>query len=531
MVVALAFGVAPAMAGTAASIAATEGQQFMGSVDTIAVPCSNISNATINWGDGTPTSGGGTFETGTNSCGIEGTHTYAEEGSYNMDVTYTVPGGGMGSDLGTAAISDAQPGVSAVNDFSVAAGSAISGVVANWSDPVPEALSSYSAIINWGDGISTAGTIVNNGTITASHTYANGARFPITVTFHDEGGGSATAREHANVSGCPHSAPSTPAPSFDPPDVGLNVRYVEALYHDVLGRSPSAAEASAAIKSLSLGGTRHQLALALVDSSEYRKSLVALDYEAYLHRVASSGDVSYWLSHSGVSDEGVIGTIVGSAEYYSTRGNSSSDGFLSAMYCDTVFRSIDQFTQNNEDALLGSGTQRSAIATGLLNSTEYLATDVNGYYLRYLRRAGTPTERNVGASFIKSSSDELLIASLLASTEYFEIFNPKVAVATTLVAQGGTVSTTLSRYAKLTLTVLHVVPNGHAFDIKLRSPHTRLVGTVNFGFHHKGKVKLHWNRKVHGKRLKEGQYLLILKAYNKHHKLIGIADATKFTVR
>src|SRR5262249_29623453 len=151
VVVALAFGVAPAMAGTAASIAGTEGRQFMGSVDTIAAPCSNISNPTINWGDGTPTSSGGTFETGTNSCGIQATHTYAEEGSYNTDVTYTVPSGGMGSDLGTATVSDAQPGVSAVNDFNVSTGSAISGVVANWSDPVPEALSSYSATINWGD--------------------------------------------------------------------------------------------------------------------------------------------------------------------------------------------------------------------------------------------------------------------------------------------------------------------------------------------------------------------------------------------
>jgi hypothetical protein len=43
-------------------------------------------------------------------------------------------------------------------------------------------------------------------------------------------------------------------------------------------------------------------------------------------------------------------------------------------------------------------------------------------------------------------------------------------------------------------------------------------------------VRLHWNRRVHRKRLKHGTYLLILKAY-RGRKLIGVTDAARLTVR
>jgi hypothetical protein len=177
------------------------------------------------------------------------------------------------------------------------------------------------------------------------------------------------------------------------------------------------------------------------------------------------------------------------------------------------------------------GTPRGQIASGLMSSTEYLSTLVNGYFLRYLRRPATAGERTTLATFINSGrSDEEVIASILSSDEYFEIFNPVVAV-TTVSVKGNTISATLSRYAKLTLTVLKIIPLGHAAATKVHPPHTRLIGVVSFGFHHKGKVRLHWNRKIHGKRLRRAQYLLVLKAYTGKHKLIGVTDAVRLTIR
>ncbi|HUE25606.1 MAG TPA: hypothetical protein VMP89_02445, partial [Solirubrobacteraceae bacterium] len=173
-------GAGVAWANTAASISAVEGQQLNDVVVDTVSSCSNpqqLTNVTIDWGDGT-TSSGGTFETGTNSCGIAGSHTYAEEGSYVTDVKYTSAAGGPpNSDVGSAAVSDAQTMASGVNDFMVSDGAPLSAVgVADWSDPVPEPLTSYSATIDWGDGTANPG-VIGSGTVSGSHTYANGGRF------------------------------------------------------------------------------------------------------------------------------------------------------------------------------------------------------------------------------------------------------------------------------------------------------------------------------------------------------------------
>jgi hypothetical protein len=80
--------------------------------------------------------------------------------------------------------------------------------------------------------------------------------------------------------------------------------------------------------------------------------------------------------------------------------------------------------------------------------------------------------------------------------------------------------------------------------VLVASPRTKLVGVVNFGIHSKGRVRLHWNRRVHNHPLGRGRYLLILKAFAIHkpyhkpyrqphatHKLIGISDPVALTIR
>src|SRR5205823_3481009 len=63
------------------SISPTEGEQFSGSVDS-SPSCTPSGPITIHWGDGTTSPG--TF----NGSGIDGTHTYAEEGTYNGSVDF-----------------------------------------------------------------------------------------------------------------------------------------------------------------------------------------------------------------------------------------------------------------------------------------------------------------------------------------------------------------------------------------------------------------------------------------------------------
>jgi len=73
---------------------AAEGQTFSGIAavftDTVVVAASNFTSVMIDWGDGTPANGGGADRSGVNTkvFFLTGTHTYAEEGTYAVSVTF-----------------------------------------------------------------------------------------------------------------------------------------------------------------------------------------------------------------------------------------------------------------------------------------------------------------------------------------------------------------------------------------------------------------------------------------------------------
>jgi hypothetical protein len=59
----------------------------------------------------------------------------------------------------------------------------------------------------------------------------------------------------------------------------------------------------------------------------------------------------------------------------------------------------------------------------------------------------------------------------------------------------------------------------------------RAVGRVPLGRHHKGKVKIHWNLKVNGHRLRPGRYLITLRALDRHRNVLGVTKSVVFTVK
>jgi PKD repeat protein len=92
-------------------------------------------------------------------------------------------------------------------NISAVAGTSFTGTVATFTDSNPAATpASFIAIINWGDGSTSAGTISGNGQpfiVTGTHTYAAPGTPTVTVTISDAppGTGSATVTETATVAG------------------------------------------------------------------------------------------------------------------------------------------------------------------------------------------------------------------------------------------------------------------------------------------------------------------------------------------
>lgn len=200
----------PLPIATATTVHPIEGASFTGTVATFVDPdaaaastaASGDYSASIDWGDGTTTAGTITGPDG--GFGVSGTHTYAEEGSYPVNVTV--------QDLDTvnvhttaashAAVSDAPltvtaaPAQTSVEGAPTAAGL----LVATFADADPAGtVADYSASIDWGDGTAAStGTVVAAPTggfavLAPTHTYAEEGTTTVHVSINDAGGASTVA--------------------------------------------------------------------------------------------------------------------------------------------------------------------------------------------------------------------------------------------------------------------------------------------------------------------------------------------------
>lgn len=169
------------LAITAGPISASAGHAFSGLVATL--DQSDVSGSTdqltanIVWGDGQ--SSAGTLALVGTTYQVQGTHTYAAQGSYTLRVTVTGTGSppSQVSDEGTATVAATPITVTGLT-ITPTLGQPFSGDVATFSDTYENlTASSYNAIITWGDGQFSKGTIsstvAGSYTVSGSHTYAN----------------------------------------------------------------------------------------------------------------------------------------------------------------------------------------------------------------------------------------------------------------------------------------------------------------------------------------------------------------------
>jgi VCBS repeat protein len=164
-------------------------------------------SATINWGDGsTPDTGAAVTITGSSgSFTVKGGHTYADEGSEPLSVTLTHTSDNTSATAsGSVTVADADGLVVTADNFGGNPGVAVNNVqVATFTDTFAgQVANDLDAMINWGDGSSSAGTVSETGgtfTVTGSHTYTTAGNFTFNVSVDDAGGVSATATGSAAI--------------------------------------------------------------------------------------------------------------------------------------------------------------------------------------------------------------------------------------------------------------------------------------------------------------------------------------------
>jgi len=303
-------------------------------------------------------------------------------------------------------------------------------IVATFTDPNGvEPVGNYSATINWGDSSTTTGSIsVANGvfTVTGSHAYSQTGSYPVTVTINHGTAPSVTVTSVSNV--------------LDPTGGNLDQNFVTQLYIDLLRRQPDAMGLQAFTSALDQGTSRSQVVNAILLSPEYLALEVQDQYEHFLQRPVDPAGLSAFtaLLAAGGTVEQVVVALVSSAEYFQNRGGGTNQGFLNALYLDTLGRPVDATGEAVWLQDLQQGISRAQVAAAILGSQEYQQRSIGSYYQQYLQRNADQGGLNSWVNMLQQgASDNVVISGLLTSQEYYAASHPSTVLPLTPITVPG----------------------------------------------------------------------------------------------
>ena len=281
--------------------------------------------ATVNWGDGTPTQlAAVSFASG--QFQVTAGHTYAEEGAYTAAVAVTDSDGASGSVQDTATVADAALSGFNAADFPVAAGALFTAPVAYFNDADPAGeLSDYSAIVTWGDGSSSQGTVVlapaggpDTFEVDGTHAYAAAGPYAVSVAIQDVGGSSTNANLTITAANLPYVVNPGPQSDVVGDQVVLPIGAGDAD-GDVLTFGAAGLPSGLSIDPAS-GFITGTVAVGADDGSPYSVTVTASDGAN-----SASQTFDWTVSHFAIPNPGDQTNAVGDSVYVPT-GGSDADG-------------------------------------------------------------------------------------------------------------------------------------------------------------------------------------------------------------
>jgi FG-GAP-like repeat/Domain of unknown function (DUF4214) len=200
-----------------------------------------------------------------------------------------------------------------------------------------------------------------------------------------------------------------------------NQRYVARLYLDLLERpvDPTGLQVWAGL--LDQGTSRMQVVQQIEASQEFQTLQVRHLYQELLHRDPEQAGLDTWVRFLGNGGTvlQVRAQILGSGEYLADSGGSTA-GFLSALYQDTLGRTIDATGGVVWAQALAQGQTRSQVAAAVLNSQETYYNFIVSAYQALLRR--TPDANGLQyftTALNQGQPGEWVVAQIASSDEYY----------------------------------------------------------------------------------------------------------------
>jgi hypothetical protein len=393
----------------AASVSASEGVAFSGTVasfvDPSTIDTSTQFTATINWGDGSSSTG--TVSGSSGSFSVAGSHTFTSEGGSTVTVqvtdTIAVPTATF-SESSTVNVLDSDVLSGSGLTVNSTEGQTFSGTVATFSDVNTNAAATdFSATINWGDGSSTAGTVSGSSghfTVSSSHTYAEEGTKVVTATLSDNAPGTATATATgaAKVADASLSATAVNLP-VSQGDVESNVTL--ATFTDANSSAPSS-DFTATVD-WGDGSSSDQQATVTGTGGTFTVT--------GSHTYANPGHYSLTVA---IQDQGGGKASASPAAVV----GGSNNRFIAQLYRDLLGREGETGGMTFWENQISQGKSQTAIATGFLGSLEFRLDVANELYQTYLQRpADLVGATNVAQSLI-TKTPEQEAAFLVSSTEF-----------------------------------------------------------------------------------------------------------------
>jgi uncharacterized delta-60 repeat protein len=199
-------------------------------------------------------------------------------------------------------------------------------------------------------------------------------------------------------------------------------RYVEAVFHDVLGRAPDDEGLAYWSARLDAGAAIRTVAAAVAHSDEYYANFVIKPgYLKLFGRAADDAGVKHWTAqlHHGLTDQEFSAALVSSDEFYRNAGGANV-GWVDAAYSLLLGRSVDTAGESYWNDQLSAGRSLSQVARRIAGSRENNAQLISDDYDHYLHRAADDEGLAYWLKqFSAGKTNEDLIASFTGSVEYY----------------------------------------------------------------------------------------------------------------
>ncbi len=279
---------------------------------------------------------------------------------------------------------------------------------------------SWSGTDTGGPGIATYDIFVsdNGGAFTAflTGTAATSATFN-GLAGHTYGFYSIATDSNGNHETPPAVAQTSTQALLDTP----NKAYTDAVYSDLLGRSPDLGGLNFWSGQLDQGAARATLINLIDHSAEYFGTIIKPAYEQFLGRNADPAGIAFWTNAmtNGLTDEQLEAGFVGSAEFYTHSGGTDTS-WVDAMYESLLGRHADSGGQSFWTQQLANGATRQSVAFGFAASLEREGQHVEDHYIVFLGRpAGSSEIAFWVGQFSHGVTNEDIITGFVASNEYF----------------------------------------------------------------------------------------------------------------